>query len=319
MVQFPALNPFSSSELNVTWMAPPLNQQNGIVSYYIVVITERATNIAHQNTTSLTWFCFRNLHPYYEYSIDIAAVTTDIGPFLTGINITMPESGIYSCYTNVTFFILIAPSTSPIGIHVSNISSYSVNISWLPPPASHRNGIIRWYEVLIYEPESEEYNLTVSSTYAVITGLSPYSDYNVSVSAYTVSNGPYSEWITVTTAQDGKIHFTIADNYYFKHNILAPSAPPDYFNATVTSPYSALLTWDPPPNDQKNGVIINYVIYIVILETGENFTLYSNTTSLFVDGLRPFRTFECIIAALTNVGVGPYSAIFTLSTPQDGK
>ncbi|XP_019848636.1 PREDICTED: phosphatidylinositol phosphatase PTPRQ-like [Amphimedon queenslandica] len=284
VIQFPVLNPTSSSELNVTWMAPPLNQQNGIISYYIVVITEKATNITYHNTTNLTWFYYFNLHPYYEYSIDIAAVTIDIGPFLTGINVTMPES---------------APSSSPIDVHAANISSYSVNISWLPPPANRQNGIIRWYEILIYDPESEIFDLTVSTTYAVITGLSPYCNYIVSVSAYTVSNGPYSEWITVTTSED------------------APSAPPDDLNATVTSPYSALLTWDPPPNDQMNGVIISYVINVVILETRENFTLYSNTTSLFVDGLRPFRTFECIIAAVTNVGVGPYSAIFTLSTPQD--
>ena len=99
----------------------------------------------------------------------------------------------------------------------------------------------------------------------------------------------------------------------------APGAPPNDFNATLTSPYSALLTWNPPPDDQRNGIIINYVINVTVLETEENFILYSNTTSLFVDGLRPFRTFECIIAALTNVGIGPYSAIFTLSTPQDGK
>lgn len=195
-------------------MAPPLNQQNGIISYYIVVITERATNIAYHNTTSLTWFYYFNLHPYYEYSIDIAAVTIDIEPFLTGINVTMPESGIYFYFTNITSFIFTAPSTSPIDVHAANINSYSVNISWLPPPANHQNGIIRWYEVLIYEPESEIFNLTVSTTYAVITGLSPYSNYVVSVSAYTVSNGPYSEWITVTTSEDGKIHFTTADNNY---------------------------------------------------------------------------------------------------------
>lgn len=99
----------------------------------------------------------------------------------------------------------------------------------------------------------------------------------------------------------------------------APGAPPNDFNATVTSPYSAFLAWNPPPQDQINGIIIGYIIRVTVLETGQNLTLYSNTTSLYVDGLRPFRTFACVIAAFTNVGVGPYSAIFTVSTPQDGK
>lgn len=38
-----------------------------------------------------------------------------------------------------------------------------------------------------------------------------------------------------------------------------------------------------------------------------------------MDNLRPFRTFECIIAAVTDAGVGPYSSTFIVSTPQDGK
>ena len=77
--------------------------------------------------------------------------------------------------------------------------------------------------------------------------------------------------------------------------------------------------WDPPPIYQWNGIIVSYVINVTVLETNENIILYSNTTSLLVDDFEPFRTFECIIAALTNVGTGPFSAIFTITTPQDGK
>ena len=97
-----------------------------------------------------------------------------------------------------------------------------------------------------------------------------------------------------------------------------PSGSPEVFNATVTSPYSAFLTWDPPPIDKQNGVILGYIINVTVIETDESFLLYSNSTSLFVDDLSPFRTFQCIIAALTNAGIGPYSSFFTVTTPQDG-
>ena len=100
--------------------------------------------------------------------------------------------------------------------------------------------------------------------------------------------------------------------------IVAPNGSPNDFNATITSPYSAILTWAPPPPDQQNGIIIGYIINVTILETNETFLLFSNTTSLTVNGLRPFRNYVCIIAAQTSVGIGPYSAVFTVTTPQDG-
>lgn len=85
--------PSSSSELNVTWLAPPRDQQNGVITHYIIVITEVMTNITIQYTSNVTWYLAYNLHPHYTYSINIAAVTISQGPFLTGINITMPEAG----------------------------------------------------------------------------------------------------------------------------------------------------------------------------------------------------------------------------------
>ena len=100
--------------------------------------------------------------------------------------------------------------------------------------------------------------------------------------------------------------------------IVEPTSSPKDFSVTVTSPYSAVLTWAPPLPDQQNGIIIGYIINVTILETNETFLLFSNTTSLTVNGLRPFRSYMCIIAAQTSVGTGPYSAVFTVITPQDG-
>jgi len=53
--------------------------------------------------------------------------------------------------------------------------------------------------------------------------------------------------------------------------------------------------------------------------TGATFQLVSTTTSLTVFTLDPYTTYVCIIAAVTSVGIGPFSNPFTLSTPEDGK
>ena len=100
---------------------------------------------------------------------------------------------------------------------------------------------------------------------------------------------------------------------------IVPSGSPQVFNATILSPYSADLTWAPPSLEEQNGVIIGYVINITILENRMNFLLYSNTTSLTVTSLRPYRNYICIIAAVTSIGIGPYSTTVTVTTPQDGK
>lgn len=55
------------------------------------------------------------------------------------------------------------------------------------------------------------------------------------------------------------------------------------------------------------------------VETGEEFQLTSNTTSVNVTTLRPYTTYHCIIAASTSVGIGPFSTLVTLLTPEDGK
>ncbi len=82
---------------------------------------------------------------------------------------------------------------------------------------------------------------------------------------------------------------------------------------------SAVLTWDPPPYEDQNGVIISYLISVTVNETGETFVLSTNDTSLSITGLRPYRTYICTIAASTSVGVGPYSTSVIAETLEDGE
>lgn len=81
---------------------------------------------------------------------------------------------------------------------------------------------------------------------------------------------------------------------------------------------SFTLTWAPPPIEETNGVIRNYVIAVTEIDTGRVFTENSNTTQVTLAGLHPFYTYECRIAAET-VGIGPYSTQIVLQLSEDGK
>ncbi len=87
----------------------------------------------------------------------------------------------------------------------------------------------------------------------------------------------------------------------------------------VTSSTSAYLSWGPPPDESHNGDIVLYVINVTVMETGERFQLTSETTYLEVINLRPYRTYVCVIAAATSVGLGPFSTFITVETPEDGE
>ena len=97
-----------------------------------------------------------------------------------------------------------------------------------------------------------------------------------------------------------------------------PSSYPQNFLVAASSSRSATITWEPPQLTEQNGIIILYTINVTIAGSGEMFQLTSTTTSLTVSTLRPFTTYFCIIAASTSVGIGPFSMVVTLQTPEDG-
>ena len=98
-----------------------------------------------------------------------------------------------------------------------------------------------------------------------------------------------------------------------------PNGNPQNFEAAATSSRMSTLSWDPPNYEDRNGVIIGYVINVTNTRRNETLQYTSNTTAITLTTLSPYTTYYCIVAARTSVGTGPFSAVLTLQTAPDGK
>ncbi len=98
-----------------------------------------------------------------------------------------------------------APLSAPTLLSNNVIDSRTIELSWTPPKPSDHNGIIREYHIKIYESETEtEYYHVTSSISLIISSFHPDYTYEWSVAAVTVSMGPYSYALNVTTPEDCK-------------------------------------------------------------------------------------------------------------------
>ena len=101
-------------------------------------------------------------------------------------------------------------------------------------------------------------------------------------------------------------------------SLTVPSGSPLMFNATALSSQSIILVWEPPSPEDQNGLIVGYTINITDLETDERYQHISTSTNITIGSLTPFTTYICIIAARTNIGIGPFSTVVTVQTLEDG-
>ena len=69
----------------MTWAAPLVEDQNGIITLYYIRIFSTVTNetTLYLREAHHSQHVIESLHPYYEYAVSIAAETVDIGPFST--------------------------------------------------------------------------------------------------------------------------------------------------------------------------------------------------------------------------------------------
>ena len=95
-----------------------------------------------------------------------------------------------------------------------------------------------------------------------------------------------------------------------------------------------MLSWDPPPIGEQNGILIRY--HVIVIETEIHYTddgteitgmeTYLNRTynvsegrTQLIDMLHPDYNYTVRIAAATEPGIGPFSDDITERTNMDGE
>ena len=107
-------------------------------------------------------------------------------------------------YINLLFLSAV-PSAPPQNVNLRDRNSNYIVAEWAPPPAQHRNGVIRRYDIRVTHLSTSTVQTLMSRTQSVlIPDLTPNSQYQIEVAAYTVSLGPFSSGLTVYTLEDGE-------------------------------------------------------------------------------------------------------------------
>lgn len=78
-------------------------------------------------------------------------------------------------------------------------------ITWEEPMNELVNGIIRRYDVKVYEVETNTTTITDTvDDHIALTSLHPYYQYHISVAAVTIERGPFSSPVLVKTDEAGE-------------------------------------------------------------------------------------------------------------------
>ena len=89
----PSLSLLTSRSINVTWLPPPPEHQNGVIRHYLVNVTETETGMSTVHMSNTTWLFLNGLHPHYNYVLLFTAVTVDTGFIGSRISVQTLEDG----------------------------------------------------------------------------------------------------------------------------------------------------------------------------------------------------------------------------------
>lgn len=161
----------------------------------------------------------------------------------------------------------------------------------------------------------------------ILEGLHPFYTYSFLIAAVTISPGPYSEIFTIQMPQAGRL-----DQYAIDKSLdcflpmicplsyAAPVSSPQNVSVDVISSVSISVTWQPPLEEDQNGIITSYTVRLYDTVSGQT-TLYQTDgvrSQFFISTLHPYYEYDVSVAAET-VEIGPFSAIQRVQTLEDRK
>ncbi|XP_038616588.1 receptor-type tyrosine-protein phosphatase F isoform X3 [Tachyglossus aculeatus] len=276
----------SDTRILLTWLLPP---QERIIKYELLYWEGedgKQEKVTFDPTSS---YAVEDLKPDTLYKFSLAA-RSDMGV------------GVYTP-TVETRTAQSTPSAPPQEVECVSTSSTTIRVSWVPPPAPSRNGVITQYSVAYQATEGEDVARHVvdgigrESSSWEIKDLEKWTEYKVWVRAHTdVGPGPESPPVRVRTDED------------------VPSAPPRKVEVESVNSTSIRVSWKVPLPNKQHGQIRGYQVTYVRLENNEprgqpviKDVMLAEAQETSISGLTPETTYSITVAAYTTKGDGARS------------
>ena len=299
---------------NITW-SPTFDGNNAIIKYVLqarlipydsnlyetlpndwLVIKDNILNSGQY------WTLVNDLMPAMVYQFRLSAVNSigegDVSLFSN--NLTIPEE---------------VPSAAPRNLQAQLILSNSIQLAWMPPLNNAWNGKLFGY-VIAYSlsyPNSTWKYVKVSDytqTLANITDLIEWEIYLIKICAFNLrGNGLYSEPPIRVRTKEG-----------------IPIRAPLNFRAYAINSTCISMSWNAPPPQFVNGIILGYKLIMMntSVQIIDNLSpnLLSNSSSsssiqYFQCGLLKFTQYSLSVLAFTSSGDGPLTNPLKLTTLED--
>ncbi|XP_071799486.1 receptor-type tyrosine-protein phosphatase T-like [Asterias amurensis] len=259
----------SATKINITWQQP--NDTNRCADYYAIDIEllnldqcNETSEFTGQAETEMSPTTITELYPHSTYRFYVRA-SNDLGlANETSIEVTTSGS---------------EPSGSPIDLQATSATNSTMTFSWNQPPCGQRNGNVTTYQLsIVNTADGSVSTRNISCTTETFTGLVPYTDYNLSVSAVNqFGSGPFASAMNRTL--EGK-----------------PSKPVSLV-ASHVGQKQITLQWNEP--QFPNGRIQNYTIEHRVLAIPYDTTFKFNSFSAFkVQQVVDLSSLEAVIADL---------------------
>ncbi|XP_056671273.1 receptor-type tyrosine-protein phosphatase F isoform X8 [Monodelphis domestica] len=285
----------SDTRVLLSWLLPP---QERITKYELVYWEDE--DGAQQKVTfdPTSSYVLEDLKPDTLYHFQLAARSDlGVGVFTPPIETRTEQS---------------TPSAPPQDVRCASTSSTTVWVSWVPPPAASRNGVITQYSIAYQAVDGEDTARHVvdgigpDSSSREIQDLEKWTEYRVWVRAHTdVGPGPESPPVLVRTDED------------------VPSAPPRKVEVESVNSTAVHVSWKLPVSSKQHGQIRGYQVTYVRLENNEprgqpvikDVMLAeaqwrpeeSEDYETTIGGLTPETTYSVTVAAYTTKGDGARS------------
>lgn len=291
------LSAIDQHTLRVEWKPPLRENWNGdILGYYVgykrtnkgddkPYLFETVEFIKEQG--QMHTLTISNLDTFTEYAIVVQAFNKiGQGPMSDEVSDFTAEG---------------APTMPPEDVALLTLSSQTIRVSWMSPPAGSTNGNIQGYKVVYgpsktwYDDKTHEAKIS-AETEIEIHGLKKYTNYSMQVLAFTNGgDGVRSPVYTSTTEED------------------LPGAPGSV-KALAMSRDSILVSWQHP--EEPNGKVLQYTIYIKELDrenSAKRYKVAAFQMNYQAKNLNSKSRYEFWVTAHTSIGEGSPSTKATLT------